>query len=84
MKSKREKKEAWVKRFDDIQEEWKKHETMNTCSVCDSPKGHTTIESFFTQELAKERERVIKEYKKKIDDLENKLYDCEDFADRFR
>jgi hypothetical protein len=27
-----------------IKEEWEKHETMNTCSVCDSPEGHTRYE----------------------------------------
>ena len=41
---------------------------MNTCSVCDSPKGHTTIESFFSQELAKEREK----WQKKIKALKTK------------
>ena len=55
----------WEERFDVIKEEWKKHATMNTCSICDSPKGHTEMKDFIRQELtlarAEGRQEALKE-----------------------
>ena len=51
----------WEKKFDEIEKEWEKHRTMNTCSVCDSPKGHTTIRKFISNLLAQEKEKNYKD-----------------------
>ena len=44
-------KEKRLEEFDEIESEWKKHEAMSTCSVCDSPKGHTTIRDFLAESI---------------------------------
>lgn len=44
---------TWEKRLEEIQEEWRKHEVMNTCSICDSPEGHTEIKEFVREQKEK-------------------------------
>lgn len=56
------KQQTWEERFDVIQGEWKKHETMNTCPVCDSPNGHITIKAFIQAELQRQREEIEKKF----------------------
>ncbi|MCH7605375.1 hypothetical protein IID24_05300 [Patescibacteria group bacterium] len=40
-----------LEEFDEIQKEWNKHYTMNTCSVCDSPKEHKDIKAFLSESI---------------------------------
>ena len=67
--------------FDEIEREWEKHETMSTCSVCDSPKGHTRRRDFFAdsidQAVQNGRKQVLKEIilEQKHSELEGKGYD---------
>lgn len=57
----------------EIKIEWKKHHTMNTCSVCDSPQGHRTMESLIDKAIFAEREmilKIIKEYPRLSHEME--------------
>ncbi len=51
--------EKIIKEFNEIQKEWELHRTMNTCSVCDSPKRHTDIKDFITNAITQQREGII-------------------------
>ena len=43
--------EGKVEEFEEIQKEWEAHEEANTCSYCDSPKGHTNLNNWLRQAL---------------------------------
>lgn len=53
--------EDWEEELTKIMDEWRMHETANTCSVCDSPQGHTTIKSFIQSLINKERVKAYAE-----------------------
>ncbi len=56
-----------------IKREWEKHRTMNKCSVCDSPNGHTTYEEFsdtlIEQTYKQGREDLIEEIEEMKKDI---------------
>ena len=53
--------------FEEIQKEWEQHRTMNACSICDSPKGHTSIKSFLKAKLTLQQQ----EWCEKIEERRN-------------
>ena len=58
--------------LEEIEEEWNKHRVMNTCSICDSPKGHTTIKAFLKAKI----NQVIDEMIDRPEDLGGRMNDA--------
>lgn len=54
------------KRLATIGRQWILHRTMNTCSVCDSPNGHTSYESF----LKEHDQRLLEKIKEEVKELQ--------------
>jgi len=65
-------KQEWIEQFDGIQKEWVLHRKMNTCFICDSPKGHTDIKDFISKnfihkDILKEKIKNIRKLNDEVD-----------------
>lgn len=47
-------------------EEWEKHRTMNNCSVCESPKGHSSVEKIVNESIEKSYNQAQTDLKKEL------------------
>ena len=77
--------EQWEEEFGKLSAEWEQHRKSNTCSICDSPKGHTEIKDFIRIEIEKAEkrglERAIEIAKELHDEKESELHGGYDDAD---
>ena len=55
-----------IEEFKEIQREWELHKTMNTCSICDSPTGHTEYEDWLRTALTQTCQQAVEEERGRI------------------